>query len=390
MDKVSRILWLHTQPEHYFNCMMDDLQRGGKFEYVAAFSNRGKGSYTEVPTPRLAKTIFLRPRAGLENKVPTASGAYHLDWCADLYPLKFDAAIVAGYGIRAHRELIRDCRRRGVPVALFADSNLRSERGDSMKSCAKRFLKRRFLARMIADVNLVLPANRLGAAYWRYYGAPAEKIVVCPYYADYARVEAARGTVRAEVLEKHGLPLVSRYLFSAARLVPVKGLEMMIRAFLEMGLGERGWHYVVAGVGPLEGELKALAGAELGKRIHFVGFQQPGDNLGLMAHADLFVLPSRYEPHGIVIQEALAAGTPVLASDVCGAAYDLVKKGVSGDVFVTGDAGDLREKLAGLIENRERLAAMRGTARGEFERWFAAYSPLDIIDSVARRMVGCE
>ena len=304
MPDRPRILWLHTQPEHYHNCMMDDLARQGQYEYIAAFSTKGKGWYTETPTPTIAQTVFLRPRAGYENRAMTFASRYHEDWRADLYPLHFDAAIVAGYGSRTHREVIRDCWRRGIPVAMFSDSNLRSQRGRGMKDRLKRALKTRMLAGLIADVDLMLTANRLGVAYWRYFGVPRSKIIVCPYYADYSRVEVARETVRADVLRKNNLPADARYLYSAARLVPAKGLDLMITAFINANLAARGFHYVVAGVGPLDAALKSQAGALLGKNIHFLGFQQPSDNLALTVHADLFVLPSIYEPHGIVVHEA--------------------------------------------------------------------------------------
>ena len=385
--RKPRVLWLHTQPEHYHNCMMDDLAKEGTYEYIAAFSYKGQGWYTEVPTPRVATTVFLEPKPGLERSAPTMRSAYHKDWRAQLYPLEFDAAIVAGYGYRAHRELIRDCRARKIPVAMFSDSNIRSQRGDTFRDRARRMLKKRVLRPLIADVDYLLTANRLGVAYWRYYGAAACKIVRCPYYADYSRVDAARQTSRAVVLDRLKLPGEARYIFSAARLVPAKGLHLAIQAFRELKLAERGWHYVLAGVGPLESELKTLAGELEGRGVHFVGFQQPTDNLAVMAHADVFVLPSVYEPHGIVVQEAMASGTPVLASDVCGAAYDLVRPGVSGELFVSGNVQSLEQKLAALIGDGQRLAAMRASSREAFERWFAATSPIWVIPDVVSRML---
>ena len=78
-----------------------------------------------------------------------------------------------------------------------------------------------------------------------------------------------------------------------------------------------------------------------------------------MAHADVFVLPSVYEPHGIVVHEAMAAGTPVIASDVCGAAYDLVDAGVNGEIFRSGDAEDLRAKLLAVLGDAERARQLR-------------------------------
>jgi glycosyltransferase involved in cell wall biosynthesis len=390
MSSRPRILWLHTQPEHYFNCMIDDLARFGTCEYIAAFARKAKSWATEVPVPEVAKTIILRRLLKAAERDPTYFRRFHANWRVELYPLKFDAAFVAGYAWRTNRELIHDCRRRGIPVAMFTDSNLRSQRGDSFKSKAKRWLKRKVLKSLIADLDYILVTNRLGIAYWRYYGAPSSKIILCPYYADYHRVDLARKTSRAEILGR--VPGMKgsadpRYLFTAARLVPAKGLDLLIDAFKNARLAERNYHCVIAGIGPLEQELKDRAGDLLGKHIHFVGFQQPADNLALMAHADVFVLPSIYEPHGIVVQEALAAGTPVLASDVCGAAYDLVIPGISGDQFKSGDSKALQAKLEKLLCDPQRLSAMRSTARATFEKWFAETSPIAIVDQLAQRMI---
>jgi len=218
--------------------------------------------------------------------------------------------------------------------------------------------------------------------------------MVCPYYADYPRIDAARRSARAEVLGKIGVSPGRKVLFSAARLVPVKGLDQLIVQFLENDFAGKGWTYVIAGVGPLEGQLKELAAGkgrgaagDQGGSVVFVGFQQPAENLALMAHAEMLGLPSRYEPHGIVVAEAMAAGTPVLASDVVGAAKDLVKSGVNGLIFRSGDAGDLRNKLE-IMEDAGKMAMMRNEARSAFEAWYLATSPMHVVPAAVRRMLG--
>lgn len=189
------------------------------------------------------------------------------------------------------------------------------------------------------------------------------------------------------VLAAHGLAADARYLYTAARLVSAKGLHLIIEAFGRSHLPKRGYHYLLAGVGPLEESLKRQAGSLLGKSIHFLGFQQPSENLALIAHADLFVLPSIYEPHGIVVHESLAAGTPVLASDVCGAAYDLVTPGLSGELFRSGDVADLTLKLERVVGDPGQADALRATSRAEFERWFAEYSPILVTERAVDRLL---
>ncbi len=280
----------------------------------------------------------------------------------------------------------RSATARGIPVALWSDSNLRSQRGDSCKSRLKRRLKKAYLRRIERQIDYQLTANSRGVAYWRYYGEPRNRILLCPCYSDYSRIDQAKLRPRAQVLAPFGLSPDNRLFFSAARLVPDKGLDLMIRAFREGGFAQQGWRYVIAGMGPKESELKQLAGDALGKSIFFIGFQQPSDNLALMAHAELLILPSRYEPHGIVVAEALAAGTPVIASDVVGAAADLVKNGVSGMIFRSEDAADLLKKLQEAVD-AERLAALRRGARPKFEAWYAKTSPLRVVPDIVRRML---
>lgn len=391
----KRVLWLHTQPEHYHNCMLDDLARAARVgesgmkdvEFVAAFSHKGKGRYENLPLPVEIPSVILRPRPGKGANGPRYFERYHEDWRKDLQGLDFAAAIVGGYATRTHREVIRECWRRGIPVALWSDSNLRTQRGRRWRDRCKRQLKKRWLRHMIAKVDVLLTANSRGVAYWRYYGAPRNKIVICPAYADYAQAEAGRRSRRETVLAQVGLRADHRYVYSAANLLEIKGVDLMMQAFVEGGFGAKGWHFLLAGAGPLEAKLKALAGSQLGKSVRLLGFQQPRNNLALMAHADLFVLSSRYEAHGIVIGEALATGTPVLASRVCGAGADLIREGVSGGTFRTGDVGDLRAKLETLLSDPARLAALRQTSREMFERWFARTNPIQVVPAVLQRML---
>lgn len=384
-----KVLWLHTQPEHYFNVMMDDLERGkggGAYEFVAGFMYKGPGVYTQNAVPAVAKSIFLEARAGKGERPAGFFGAYHADWRRELKLSDYAAVIVSGYASRTAREVMRECHRLGIPVAMWTDSNIRSQRGKSFKARVKRRLKKRWLRGILRNLDYVITANSLGVAFWRYYGARRERIILCGYYSDYPRIDAARARERGEVLGKFGLGADAKVLFTAARLVPAKGLDTMVRAFMQGGFGARGWKWLIAGQGPLEGELKALA-ADAGDAIRFIGFQQPGDNLALTTHADLFVLPSRYEPHGIVISEALAGGTPVLASDVCGAAADLVAPGVSGETFRTDDVGDLTAKLHGLLDEAGKVAGMRAGARRAFEEWFARTSPIRVTNELVGRMI---
>lgn len=387
MNKAKRVLWLHTQPEHYFNLMIDDLNDSSEFEYVAAFLSKGPGWYSELPVPKKSKTIFLRIQPGREQLAAAGFKRAHINWQEDINLSDYSAVVVAGYAGRTQRAVINKCHKLGIPLIVMSDSNIRSERGRKFKSHLKRCLKKQFLRPIIQKADILLPTNSLGAAYWRYYGAPRSKIVVSAYYADYGRIEAARSTDRSSVLNQFGLPTEKKLLFSAARLVPVKGLDMMVRAFRELDLTQKGYIYAIAGVGPLEAELKALAGPELGKSIFFLGFVQPADLMKLMVHSALFVLPSRYEPHGIVIGEAAAAGTPQLVSDVCGAAKDVIVTGRSGWTFRSGNYEDFFRNLSEVTSEQERLNSTRRSCLATWREWYDLTNPVAKVDQTIRTIL---
>lgn len=380
MNKSTRVLWLQVQPEHYFNCMIDALNAASDYEWIAGFMYKGPGWYKEVALPQHSRSVILRPLPGKENAAIQTRQRYHADWRADLYPLDYHGAIVSGYAWEPSREFMRDCRRRGIPVAMFSDSNLRSQHGRSLKKRLWRGMKKLAMRPIIRGVDHLLTANNLGVAYWRYYGAPRAKIERCAYFADYDRVARARQTQRGEVFSRAGLDPAGRYLITAARLVPQKGLHLLFNAFRNSNLAAEGWRLLHAGTGPLEAEMEALCGAALGKSIFLLGFVEPSHLLPLIHHCDLFVLPSLLEPHGIVVHEAMAADTPVLASYACGAAHDLVKHGRTGWIFRTGDQADLERQLSAICGDPAGLAAMRPVARAAFERWHRQTNPVVVAD----------
>lgn len=118
----------------------------------------------------------------------------------------------------------------------------------------------------------------------------------------------------------------ANFLF-IGRLVSVKGVEELAGAYLAYREQvSNPWGLKVAGSGPLENLLRRIPGVDL------LGFVQPAAVRELMRDARCFVLPSRWEPWGVVIHEAAAAGLPIIATYPCGATTMFVRDGVNGYV----------------------------------------------------------
>lgn len=129
----------------------------------------------------------------------------------------------------------------------------------------------------------------------------------------------------------------------------------MLEAFAEVSGRHPGARLLLAG---REAELPALLEAlpeGVRRRVEYAGFKPPGELPGVFARADVFILPSRYDGWGVVVNQAIGAGLPVICSDAVGAGYDLVEEGVNGLRFPAGDAKALARCM-------ERFAAAPGLA----------------------------
>jgi glycosyltransferase involved in cell wall biosynthesis len=94
------------------------------------------------------------------------------------------------------------------------------------------------------------------------------------------------------------------------------------------------------------------------------GFTQPSEQAKIFAEHGAFVLPSKFEPWGVVIAEAAASGLPLICTTACGAALDLVRPGVNGLLTEPGDVDGLARAMRWMHDHESELAAMgrRGQA----------------------------
>jgi glycosyltransferase involved in cell wall biosynthesis len=122
-------------------------------------------------------------------------------------------------------------------------------------------------------------------------------------------------------------------LFEAARRLGAQGLNTVV---------------ILAGDGAQRGELERQ-GRDLKVPAVFLGFQNQSQLASVYRAADVLVLPSMSETWGLVVNEALACGTPCVVSDACGCAPDMIKPGINGAVFPVADAAGLADALAEVL-----------------------------------------
>lgn len=282
---------------------------------------------------------------------------------------RFEALWVHSYARLTNLSAMLAARRRGIAVLLREEmSGISAER-----SAARRTAKRIAMAgldRLVAAYLAIGSANR---DYYREHGIAQARIFPMPYAVDNARFRQAAAEarpLRASLLAGLGIPADRPVAVTAARLVEAKAQVDLIEAWrlwTQRIPPERRPFLLLVGEGPLRAQLEHAAdGLET---VRFAGFRNQTELPGFYAAAELFVLPSRREPWGLVINEAMNAGCAILASDRVGAARDLVRDGVNGMVFPAGSVPALAEALERLFADPQRLAEMGRQSLSIIEGW---------------------
>ena len=250
-----------------------------------------------------------------------------------------DCVVVWEYGAASLRALAW-CRRRRRAYVIFTEC---TPAIDSMLPAWQLGLHRR-LAR---QADGIIAASSAARERLLELGVPDERITVALQAAD---VEPFRAAVAAR---SEAGPL---RVISVGRLVPDKNFGTLIRAAPPDAELE------IIGTGFLEDELKQLASRQ-SARVTFRGHVPPEQMPKLYANADVYALISTYEPFGVTVREAAAAGLPIVCSRAAGAAGDVAIEGRNAFLVEPDDVGQVAAALARLAADPELRVQMAAESR---------------------------
>jgi glycosyltransferase involved in cell wall biosynthesis len=201
-----------------------------------------------------------------------------------------------------------------------------------------------------------VPGER-SADFARRLGFPDERIIRGIYSCDHPRFDAVAAA-------RSGEAPTPAFVF-VGRLVVEKGIDILADAYRRYRqLATEPWPLLVGGVGPESGRLADIPGVDL------LGFVQPADLPDLLSRAGCLVLPSRFEPWGVVVHEATAAGLPVVCTSVCGAASRLVLDGYNGAVVSPADAEALARAMVRISGSDDAARRAMSAASASLARQF--------------------
>ena len=283
----------------------------------------------------------------------------------------FDVLWVHGYASLNSLRGMLAAHGLGIPVLLRADIWL----ADRPRSAFRLMVKRIFFRALRPLVSGVLTIGSNNAAYWDVYFGRSVPQFLLPYAVDnrfFARradaAEAHLPALRRELDLEEGRPVI----LYASKLQTRKNADHLVEAYSHVLTGGKAYappYLLIVGDGEERERLEAQARALKLIDIRFPGFKNQTELPGFFALADVFVLPARHEPWGLVVNEAMAAGVPVVLSSDVGAAADLVMDGVEGFVYPTGDVARLTAALESVLSSPESAREMGNAAARRVADW---------------------
>ena len=291
---------------------------------------------------------------------------------------KFDAVVMfTGYVCATFWIAAAAAKLSGVPILFGTDAhNLNPRDALSWKAKIKKHLWPRLFR--LADI-VIAPSSGTGAL-MRSLKIPPDRVMLMPYVVHNEWwIEQAARVDRAAVRRSWNIPADVSVVLFCAKLQPWKRPQDLLRAFARANVP--GSYLVYAGDGPLKNDIEAEAKAlNIAERVRFLGFVNQSGLPQVYCASDLLVLPSEYEPFGVVVNEMMLCGRGVVVSDRVGAKFDLIREGETGFVYPCGDVDALANLLRRTLSDREALRKYGEAAKQRMAQW----SPQAYVDSLIR------
>ena len=328
---MKRVLFITNYPSPYRVRFFDEL--GKMMDVTVLFADRiedkkhrnaswyvqGEGNFRAVQ---------------LEKKIATV-GSNAL--CVDVVgwvKQKFDHIIVGGYSNPTIIWAMAYMRLHKIPFYMEVDGGLIRE-----ESAAKY----RFKKMLVSAASDWISSGKNTTEYLVHYGAKLNHVFEYPFSSlvEEDILSKPVSTEEKTAIRKELRIVEKKMVLSIGQFIPRKGFDVLMKAAAQ--LPEDTGIYIVGGEATEEYlELKQSLGLE---NIHFVGFLKKEELARYYKAADLFAFPTREDIWGLVVNEAMAYGLPVITTDKCVAGLELIQDGINGYIIPVEDEDTLAEKM---------------------------------------------
>lgn len=222
--------------------------------------------------------------------------------------------------------------------------------GDGGIAGRERGIKARLKKFIISSARICFSTTDDFDKYCMTYGAKQEKIKRYPFSSIFESdiLKEVPDEQRKTALKKELDIKESNIILSVGRIIHLKGFDILLSAFSEVE--DPTWGLYIIG-GKANREFQEIIIEKKIKNVHFIDFKLPDALRKYYEAADIFVLPTRYDPWGLVINEAMAAGLPVITTYDCGAGTEMIASEENGFLYEAEDMDALKKYLLLLMQN---------------------------------------
>ena len=294
-----------------------------------------------------------------------------------------EAVVVPGWGYRGALFALKWALNHGVPVVCMSESTA----WDEVRNPIKEFIKQRIISHFVG----ALVGGSAHREYMEKLGMPTDRIFLGYDAVDNAYFETKTHEGQNSGLKSQASDLAAaqHFFLASARFIEKKNLPRLLNAYavyrnsvIRMTPSQP-WPLVIIGDGELRPKLEHLRSElALEDSVQMPGFKQYEELPEYYARAGAFIHASTVEQWGLVVNEAMASGLPVLVSNRCGCAADLVQEGGNGWTFDPWSEEEMASLMLKVTNDEEERLKMGRKSRQIIDKWGPARFALGLSQAI--------
>ena len=281
-----------------------------------------------------------------------------------------DVVAIAGYFRPAMLAALSWCLWHGKPTILLSESKEDDAQRNLWQETAKSLILKGYKAALVGGQ----PQKR----YLMKLGIPADAIF-CGYNV------VGNEVFHPDKIRTIPRPIARPYFLAINRFIPKKNILRLLSSYAEYRhqSGDMAWDLVLCGDGPMRYQVEQhITQLNIQNSVHLPGFLQQAELLPYFAHASCFIHASIQEQWGLVVNEAMAAGLPVLVSTRCGCVEDLVIEGINGFSFDPENSPELTDLMLKFSSGIVDANQMGSAALEHIQKFSPDYFATGLIQAV--------
>lgn len=349
--QTVKILFLHNIPSPYRIPLFNELQKRAGYNFLFIFLSRShKERKWSSPDLLNLNHDFL---PGITIEIGPIIFTINLKIIKLLLKRKYDVVILSGISDITSMMAACLCKIKRVKVLVYSEG---TEDGQSTLGKLLGPWESFWLKRMD---GMILPGSS-SKQFYKNRGIKDERIFIAPDAVDnehYISEMDKLANAKAAIKKYYGIEGSVTLLF-VGQLIRRKGVDTLIQAYYRAKAERSDLRLMIVGDGPEKGTLEKYCEEQEIRDVHFLGWIDEEKKSQAYIVADVFVLPTRSDVWGLVINEAMCFKLPIIASTKAGASQDLVIDGVNGYRVPPDNVAMLKEAILKTIVNRDRVLNM--------------------------------